>query len=59
MQAVVQQGLITDAPQQIHRPRGIRLTEVFEVVEVQHDATGTMADRVAQQVAQHPRSIQQ
>ena len=59
MQAVVQQRLIADTPEQIRRSRRVRLTEIFEVVEVQHDAAGALADRVTEQVAQHPRPIQQ
>jgi len=55
----VQEGLIADAPQQIRRSRRIGLTQILQIVEMQNDAVGTMADRVAKQVAQHPGAIQQ
>lgn len=59
MQPFLQEGLIPDPPQEICRPRRIGLTEVFEVVEVQYDAPCTLSGREAQQVSQHPRTVQQ
>ncbi len=59
MQAVVQEGLIANAPQKIRRPHSIRLAEVFEVVEMEHDAPGSLGHGVAQESAQNAWAIQQ